>query len=1029
MLAMMRPAAGAGARRRSHEAPPGGAPTPTVDRSANTPDGSTPQVPSPIRWAILHHGAPTPTETEPVVRSAQVTPHEPYATSASGDHFEFPPQRNTGRRGSTDTTRSERFPKAFPGKTLETPLQPNAATGVSFEQSTQRRDTPPDAALPDSNNMDMLSAHMRTPPGHVQAPLSGITDEGISTMDGQVSTEPHKMEKKVSVKPLSSLVVEDVMRTSALVASPAFIAFLIIFTTDCMCSYNPDDAGGVRHLQHAVAEEVMHLNVFDSVVTAKDFYQWISLVATNLFDQTGDVKGGVAASLVFDELVTNPNEFFLMGPGAIRGYGGVGGLGHGGRVNYALHYLILRQHRAQSTACQSDQYRHLSADLLERIREVGCIGEYRRDRLNGTRYQTAPPSIDTFIPIITDPFAPDLEKAQMPPLRRLHGRLRRYKGCSEQFTILLPYKSLELPQVKLIVDSLAAAGWIDAATQMVSLSALFLNPVLGVYTATDMVVEFSQSGSTFIRASIRPFWLFLSSDRRLHTALQVLDALSTVYLLFLILDLARDVSVRRRVHNSPLGPWELVRVVHFLVLFAALTARFLLFKSAASIEDDLPAHLLYEEMVEYVHFFDITRMLMLGCLWCTWGRCLEFLRYHKQLNAVTETVRIGAHDLTSIICILFVLTMGFALVGQMNFGWHIEEFETLGNTFRWLFLILFTADINQNDVADRMTELSPVLAPAYLACYVMLSWLLLLNVVLGILATAFAAAAATTEDFRWSASALLSDLAAMWRCRTGFYIEGDEVPAVMRRPCTAWDQLLWLGRGRAERSARFVSSARSLAAFADEFQRGLEPVAGFSDLVAVESVEKGWSLTALETDRLLRMVETRNPESFADAEDMRQQEVQENLKAIRKCHAETRALRRHLDHVIDALMNRVRQELEGVSTKVTDQVRQAEEAVVHAERRLSNDVTVARTDLRGGIDGTQMAVSRFGGSLRDDLLQSIHARRTGRQLSARSDPPSRRGGVPQDDGDGRRRRFRSFSAGADYQRRASTPIGRRPSWR
>jgi len=229
-----------------------------------------------------------------------------------------------------------------------------------------------------------------------------------------------------------------------------------------------------------------------------------------------------------------------------------------------------------------------------------------------------------------------------------------------------------------------------------------------------------------------------------------------IFLLMYVPVLGRDtawhiwMTVKFQPWASYVGMLMLLNCLHFLVLFIAMIYRFMIWHTANTIGSDLTPQQFFDEMLGYQDLFETSRIWYIGALWITWVRVIEYLRDNARMNAVTETVRLAATDLFSLLLVTGIILFTFALVGSTLYGRHVFEFRTLGASMDFLTRTLFTADVGgEEDAYNEMKALEPIWTPFFILLYFGLSWLILLNVVLGILATGFSAASQSTRDRSW----------------------------------------------------------------------------------------------------------------------------------------------------------------------------------------------------------------------------------------------------------------------------------------
>eukprot|EP00756_Hemistasia_phaeocysticola_P053694 Hpha_TRINITY_DN29652_c0_g1::TRINITY_DN29652_c0_g1_i1::g.165075::m.165075 len=648
-------------------------------------------------------------------------------------------------------------------------------------------------------------------------------------------------------------------------AAPVFFLFLLLYTLSCSLSYGVDSNGAVRRMQSSLRLDVFRQVQFMKIQEGDAFYDWLRDVsAQNLFCQSEPCdKEGLA-------LGASP--------------------GISTSDNMALNFLLLRQHRQNRSTdyCRNTQSFPLSEMLRTRIEEAGCPTGYLDVGLNGMGYGGGMPQLGAVLRgRITDPFVPDSAKQDMPRMHWVEGDDTFYGDREQQFSLMLPFDLL-VQNVTDVINGLQAGNWIDDETKVVFVVGQFYNPAKGEYLVLQFVVEFSVTGDTNTKINSIPFWFFIKGEDWLRGFLFGLDLLFAINLLFIFRDLVRGCIINTRLERCPFGMSECLYLFQFLLFTGTIAMRFQHWRYGDTFRRNMGGVQMFTELNEFAFFFQLEHTFATVSLAVVWLRVLEQLKFTKQLNAVTETLRLGASDLFSLTVIFGIIVTGFAALGQQLYAYHVGVFESMGQAVRFLSVTVFSADLYAGGVLNEMASVQPVLTVLYMGSFVLLSWLLLLNIVLGILAASFAAASATTEDRRWSFKAISKEMYAPFCVNENEEEEEDFEggPSLARRRSSRQDVELscsekfsrciwpWLfltdvGQKKAYNRVKCIKVLKALALEQGLPLRQLEVQEDY--LLSQDLRDRGWMLNTVATAEAMRGALARVPEDFAQAEADRQE--------------------------------------------------------------------------------------------------------------------------------------------------------------
>ncbi|KAJ9447449.1 Polycystin-2 [Diplonema papillatum] len=519
---------------------------------------------------------------------------------------------------------------------------------------------------------------------------------------------------------------------------PLFLLYIIVVSLSVGLSYLSSEDKARFRLTTGVSNNLMHGDDFQEIQSPGEFYEWLSSVTEALWGVT-------------DEDLTR-------------------------RQNTPLEFLIIRQHRIDPTSCDSKQAGPISSSIRPNITNK-CYKGYDRSSLaqRFTPDQPVPQYPAALVDVTSDPYQPDRLKPEhsLPYLKCAYGFVHDYTDSEHQYTLLLPYNSMSTAQVTDVITHLSDNGWVDVATRFVQVSTLLYNAPLDLYLHVSYTLEFTRVGAVSASPRVKPFWLFIPSERPLGPFLLFADIFLAVYTLCILKELVRQVKVNIRLKLPLVGFWESLMCVHVCLLVSYLVVRFLVWHKGNKVHNNLAAVELYDDLTSYLHYFDISRTVFAAALWIGYMRLMEYLRYNGKLNAVSETIRLASTDLLSLFVICGYIIVCFAIVANTLYGWHFEAFATVTDSITSLIFAAFEGGVEDY---QEMLLLERFWTPIFVFSYLLLSWMVLLNVVLGILATGFEAASKSTVDRTWSVRALKNDARALYMIIRGEFFdeESDE---------------------------------------------------------------------------------------------------------------------------------------------------------------------------------------------------------------------------------------------------------------
>ena len=775
-----------------------------------------------------------------------------------------------------------------------------------------------------------------------RASVPRIRRGSITSSNGHASTSI----RNTNIEMLISSLILGIKKVYAFRGMPVQFLFLIFFTISAGYTYMDSSDRVLYHLVTSVRQNLMYTDKFNRISSPDEFYSWFDDVASNFWITNTDINSWISSG-------GDPNNLIRItrSVGAKRTTMGKGFFTEG--QNVPLHWMIIRQHRVMPDMCGDEDQASPINDVLWSYIQQKCYGKYST-KGDGSAYRNNGTIAADLAQVTTDPFVADRFKTGLPVLRHSQGRIRDYSDQDNQFTLVLPYDQLSLDQVRTIMKDLRHNGWIDIASRMLSIETILYNAARGDYVLVRMQLEFSYSGFTTRFCNVDPFWLMIVNGGDIMRLLFFIDIFSTLYCLWTIRDIMWHACFNARIGHFAIGFWEIISFVHTIMLIIYLVYRYLAWSKSTQIGDNLSATDLYNELTLYQNAFAYARTFFICVLWIGWLRLMEILRYSARLNAVTETIRLASADLLSLCVIASFIILSFAFVGNALYGWNLWYFATISESVAYLLRTIVSGDMSDY---PKMEEVEPVWTPIYLFILFVLAWLILINVVLGILATGFSAASQSTRDRSWSWSGIKSDF---YNLPEMFGFEEDaEQKKIANSPRTtssASNTSDTEGGDEEQEKKGLFSIFRKyykkreqtiiiLTKYMEQEQQELEAPDEFKSERLTICFDEAmslddWCLTRQQTIDLFRDAQSLVAESFASAEESRRAEKEAIIQALDNMTSQIRNNMVHVRNQMDVLttqVNDVRNKNESANRETEHRLQRLQTAVGLVEQRSEED--------------------------------------------------------------------------------------------
>eukprot|EP01063_Lacrimia_lanifica_P018595 TRINITY_DN2549_c0_g1_i1.p1 TRINITY_DN2549_c0_g1~~TRINITY_DN2549_c0_g1_i1.p1 ORF type:complete len:1327 (+),score=436.22 TRINITY_DN2549_c0_g1_i1:134-4114(+) len=312
------------------------------------------------------------------------------------------------------------------------------------------------------------------------------------------------------------------------------------------------------------------------------------------------------------------------------------------------------------------------------------------------------------------------------------------------------------------LDALQANGWIDGQTMVAGLEWFTYNPSQRFFVRCQIFAEISNTGE------IRPQYYFLpftteSSEIRTPKGYAVLG-LDILILLFVLVEgygLVSSVLSNHELHGSwrnVFGLWEGINVLNIGLFIANYYYRFRLLdatlQSSADVTSDAK---MLDRLVNFANDYNQNNVYQSLNIGLSWLRLFQYLQFDARLNVLSETIKQAGGELMALIVISVVIFMGYAFTGHLLYGATCVNFRDFGRSFGTLLRFIYGDGPYEQD-GPCMFHTHNTITSVYLVTFLVIVWLVLLNLVLAIITGSFQLVQESMEEPDWSLATILADM-------------------------------------------------------------------------------------------------------------------------------------------------------------------------------------------------------------------------------------------------------------------------------
>eukprot|EP01064_Diplonema_japonicum_P038991 TRINITY_DN9661_c0_g1_i1.p1 TRINITY_DN9661_c0_g1~~TRINITY_DN9661_c0_g1_i1.p1 ORF type:complete len:779 (+),score=119.73 TRINITY_DN9661_c0_g1_i1:45-2339(+) len=344
----------------------------------------------------------------------------------------------------------------------------------------------------------------------------------------------------------------------------------------------------------------------------------------------------------------------------------------------------------------------------------------------------------------------DLSKVRFPgeeflPWATLGGYVSDYPSQLGYFVDT--YSESSSRDVLQFFNCLFKGGWIDEATREVHVKFFTFNANLGIFLRVILMIEINPAGVWRTRVESLVF-------EEIDVWRIVMEAVVLAFVVFYIVMLFREI-IAYILRTKSLILWvfsvwrviEIANLAIFLVVFYYKVNYWAFPHHELRLGEDTPDEIKNHPNAKDPNWYDSLVFMRLdntmanlkvvsnlsafnGVL--VYLKLIKFFRTSPRLMILSETIKDALSSLIAILVYLLLVTQAYAMMGVSIWGTKLKDMRTLPEAWTYLLLSLL-GDFDFNELAD----LEPFYAYLFFVTYQVLVWLVILNIVIGIVTSSY----------------------------------------------------------------------------------------------------------------------------------------------------------------------------------------------------------------------------------------------------------------------------------------------------
>eukprot|EP00760_Papus_ankaliazontas_P016615 PhM_4_TR16814/c0_g1_i12/m.104531/K04986/PKD2; polycystin 2 len=320
-----------------------------------------------------------------------------------------------------------------------------------------------------------------------------------------------------------------------------------------------------------------------------------------------------------------------------------------------------------------------------------------------------------------------------------------YSASAPHFLETFSYTKQSVADVRNRINYLKDKNWIRTGVGLILVESFFVNRARDHYAHFEVLVEVHQSGYTSVVTHSYMFSIMHPEVwyGMLSFILEVIVMVLSVGLLWEVVSSIRfnlwfDSSWYEAFEMFDLFNLGLVGLVMALQYYRFSLYNMIFTLDANSTSDDVA----FDWLLKYKTTYEAADRLAPWTVLLAFFRSFLYLQYNQRMGVIYETVLSSFNDLFGVAIIFCMILFSYATAVYYLWGTTVDKYRTVVSSFLSLLQIMLSGKIGDWEPMFEAHHLSTY--PMFLS-FIAVTWLVILNIMVSILATSFGAVFETTS--------------------------------------------------------------------------------------------------------------------------------------------------------------------------------------------------------------------------------------------------------------------------------------------
>ena len=295
----------------------------------------------------------------------------------------------------------------------------------------------------------------------------------------------------------------------------------------------------------------------------------------------------------------------------------------------------------------------------------------------------------------------------------------------------------------LAIAQLKSNLWMDEATRVVFITITFYNGNLGYFMVMTFIFEFTLGGTVIPRTKQSIINQEMYHTDEANLVITILEFITYAFVVYYTV-----VQVRAALHavrkTGSIGPyfadvWNMLECIVLISFYMSTYLRLTLFFSRK------PDPVIFENYFTdfgtignlWLETFNLDAL----CVLVLFFKGLKYAQLNLSMGMLWKVLSFAAKDILFFTLMLFTLLGGFSMMSLQLFGSSIEQYSSISQSVLQLLRVL----LGEFDI-EGMTQASPMMGIIFFFVYIVVMFLIMMNIFLAILGEAYTVVRAETQE-------------------------------------------------------------------------------------------------------------------------------------------------------------------------------------------------------------------------------------------------------------------------------------------